>query len=489
MSGRVTKLEADVCVIGAGVAGAIVALECVNAGRNVVMLEAGRQAKGRGTLLRLSEKVIRDYRIPRMSLWHRKARYLKADYESVGNREYRLAGVALVARGGSTLGWSGDAYRLRPEDFRLRSQTGQGLDWPLSYEELEPYYALGEQTLRVAGDHTDEGHPPRSAPFPETARSFPARDRPFLDFLAKQGWPTMHHNISLAPDGGAFTADELLDRLEESPYFRVLTRCVASRILCSSKQRASAVECRDVSHGTYLTVGAETVVVCTGGIETPNLLRQSTNEWWPNGLGNHSGHLGRHLISHTGIALGGRPRGFRLINGPIGPTVSTRQFDTQREQISGKYILLWRPAPTGLLFVNAMLEQFPEEHNNVTLGSGKTRFGTPSMVINYNYDERQEGRKLAVENQLESFAIQMGLNVSIRRHYVHAHPMCTSRMSEHDRDGVVDSHLRIHTMDNLHVCSSASFATGGAANPTLTIAALAHRLGAELCRKPKQLPP
>lgn len=479
----VRQIDADVCIIGSGVAGAIIASECVNAGRDVVMLEAGSRASGRARLLRIGEKVIRDYRIPRMRIWHRRARYLKTDYETIGNRTYSLSGVALVARGGSTLGWSGDAYRLRPEDFKLASVTGQGLDWPLSYDELEPYYVRGEQALRVAGDHTDEGHPPRSTPFPQPARPFHERDRPFVDLLSDHDWPLMHHNISLAPDGGAFTADELIDRLEKAPRFRLITGSVVDRILCSSKWRASGVQSRNVAADTTQTVAADTIVVCAGGIETPNLLRQSANQWWPEGLGNHSGHLGRHLISHTGIALGGRPRGYRPLNGPIGPTAATRRFDTERDQRSGKYILLWRPAPSGLLFVNAMLEQSPEDGNTVSPGAGKTRFGTPRPVIDYNDGEIQAKRTRAVEAQLESFATQMQLGVAFRRNYVHAHPMCTARMTEDDRDGVIGPDLRVHNMENVYVCGSASFTSGGAANPTLTIAALAYRLGAHLAAK------
>lgn len=474
------QIETDVCVIGSGVAGAVVAGECVSAGRHVVMLEAGDVVDGRSRLLRLGENLIRDYRIPRMQIWHRNARYLSTDFESVGNRTYALSNVAVVARGGSTLGWSGDAYRLRPEDFRLASNTGQGLDWPLGYDEIEALYVRGEQTLRVAGDHRDDGHPPRSAPFPQPARPFHRRDRPFIDLMGRGGWPVMHHNISLARDGGAFTADELTDRLDGDHRFRLLTRCVVDRILCSSRTRAGGVRCRDLATGTSLTITADTIVVCGGGIETPNLLLRSANEWWPAGLGNHSGHLGRHLISHTGIALGGRPGGYRLTNGPIGPTAATRRFDGQHEQKSGKYIVLWRPAPSGLLFVNAMVEQYPEEGNTVSIGVGKTRFGTPRPVINYSEGEVQRERKRSVRAQLESFAEKMSLEVKTRRNYVHAHPMCTARMTTDDRDGVIDRNMRVHTMENVYVCGSAGFTSGGAANPTLTIAALAHRLGAHL---------
>jgi choline dehydrogenase-like flavoprotein len=475
--------ETDICVIGSGVAGAIIAQECVEAGRKVLMLEAGKRVKGSALILRLIERMIRDYRIPRMRLWYRGARYRKIDYRTVGNPGYDLRGAAVNARGGSTLGWIGTAYRLKPEDFRMDSSIGRGLDWPISYEELEPYYKMSEKTLRVAGNHLDKGHPPRSTPFPIPARPFHTRDKPFLDLLSFHGWPSMHHNISLAPDGSAFTVDLLLDKLEKRSNFRLLTRNVATRILCSSKKKATAVECRNVNRNELFTIEAESVVVCAGGIETPNLLRRSANEWWPDGLGNHSGHLGRHLISHSGIGIGGRPQGLRLINGPIGSTAVTRYFDSEKEQALGKYMLLWYPMPTGYLFFNVTMEQFPSENNTVSLGSTRTRFGTPLPIINFNHNKQLKEREIGVLEHLKTLGKHIGLRISYQRHYVNAHPMCASRMSTNPCDGVTDRELLIHFMDNVYVCSSASFTTGGAANPTLTIAALAHRLGRYLSKR------
>ena len=290
----------------------------------------------------------------------------------------------------------------------------------------------------------------------------------------------MHHNISLAPDGGAFTGDLLIDQLENRLNFRLLTRNVATRILCRSRQRATAVEGMDTKRDEPFTVHAQTVVVCAGGVETPNLLRQSANRWWPDGLGNHSGHLGRHLISHAGIGVGGRPRGFRRSYGPITPTAITRYFDSEVEQRSGKYILLHYPQPSGLIFLNTTMEQFPSQHNTVSPGPTRTRFGTRSPIINFNYTEQLRKREREVLEYLETIARQIGLKISHRRTYVNAHPMCTTRMSKDPRDGVIDPKMRIHTLDNVYACGSASFTTAGAINPTLTIAALAHRLGDHL---------
>jgi len=472
------RLETDVCIVGAGVAGAIVARACVDAGRSVIMVEAGRRVNARSRTVRLLESVVRDYRMARMKSF-RFARHRAADFESVGNREYDLSGKCLMIRGGSTLGWGGDSYRLRPEDFRLRTAVGQGLDWPFSYEDFEPYYERAETTLRVRGDHTDAGHPPRRTPFPVASEAFPKRDRPFLDLLEDRGWPAMHHPLALAPDGGAFTADGLLDDLEARPEFELITGRVAMRILASSQSRAGGVEITDTEGGETATVHAETIVVCGGGIETPNLLQRSDDPW-TGGLGNLSGHLGRHLVSHTGLAFGGRPRGLRWLDGPIPPTASTRHFDSEAEQAEGKFLLLWRPAPSGLLFLNTNLEQFPNESSSVGMGTTRNRFGLPRPVVRLDHGPHDQSREQANAEFLEQLAAEIGLEIAIRRHFVLAHPMGATRMSADPADGVVDPQLRVHGVDNVFVCGSATFPTGAAANPTLTIAALAHRLGDHL---------
>jgi choline dehydrogenase-like flavoprotein len=471
--------QTDVCVIGSGVAGGIVAKELADAGRDVLIIDVGRRVKGRAMALQLMEKAIRDFRIPR-KYWHRRSTYQASDYQSIGNHGYPLKGLAVNARGGSILGWIGTAYRLRDEDFQLKSSVGRGLDWPIAYDELEPHFVSAENTLRVAGDHLDEGHPPRSAPFPLPARPYHRRDQAFLDLLADHGWPPLHHNISLAPDGGAFTMDRLLDDLESRSNVTVFTRVAALRILCSSRSRVSAVECTKLAGGEPLRVEAGTVVIAAGAIETPTLLERSANQWWPTGLGDHSGHLGRHLISHTGIVVGGRLRGWRLVDGPIGSTVATRHFDSPAEQGKGKYLLLWYPSASGFLSLKATMEQFPNATNAVSSGGALNRFGTPAPIIDYNYDDETRSRQDAVLEKLRSLAVQVGMDITHERRYVNAHPMCTARMSTDPQDGVIDSELRVHGIENLYVCGSAGFTTGGAANPTLTIAALAHRLGRHL---------
>jgi len=473
------EIETEVCIVGSGVAGAIVAQQCVDAGLHVVMIEAGRRSNGRAIGLRALEQVFRDYRIPRMRLWHRNALYARTDNLA---DDYPLRGRALIVRGGTTLGWTGDAYRMPPEDFELHSRTGLGVDWPIGYDELEPHYCAVEKTLRIAGDQSDPGHPPRSQAFPIEPKPFHARDAAFLTEFERQDIGAMHHNVAHAKDGSIFTGDELIDDLEELSNFKLLVSTVALRIECAAPTVAGSVQCIDTDSGDAVRIHAQSVVICAGGIESPNLLLKSQNEWWPDGLGNHSGHLGCHLTTHGGVAIGGRPRGLRYFDGPFAATAASRQFDSVQEQQRGKFLLIWRPAPTGFAFLNAIFEHFSDAANTVRPSSDLTRFGMPKANITFEIGDQFVERQRAIAVLLEQMAERMGITVTKRRNYILAHHMCTARMSLDPAQGVVDGDLKVHTMRNLYVCGGASFASVGGANPTVTVAALAHRLGQRLAK-------
>ena len=466
--------SADVCVIGSGLAGAIVARECIDSGRDVVMIEAGPLWRRR-IHTRLIERYLRSNHL-RMRLWLRGSRYDRALHQSVGEPRYPISNLALIVRGGASLAWSGFAYRMQPEDFALRQLTGQGEDWPISYANLERHYRRAEQTLRVQGDHTDPGHPPRSGPFPIAPRPYEPRDDvPFTQLVGRES--VMHHNWAVSADGLPLAADEILDGLERR-RLKLLSSCVAHRLVLDGARRCVAVEARTVGdRSVHLEAGA--VVVCGGGLESPKLLAASRTSVHPAGLGNQGGQLGHNLVSHTGINIGG-PLPSGLVEGPPVPTAASRRWDSVAEQRDGKFLVLWRPRRGSGMVLNGVLEQHPQHANRVELAKGVDHFGLPRTVLHYSHDSAHVRRIAEVADLLRTMMRRQGLHVTIDDTYIHAHPMCTTRMSDDPEKGVVDRDLRVHGTENVFVCGSSSFTTGAAAHPTLTVAALAHRLGALL---------
>src|SRR5882724_8751148 len=179
-------MDADVCIVGAGAAGGVLALELARRGVRVVVLESGPRhdfAK-RWEYVRQYVRHQNPWRTP---LW-------ELDRQTVGGPvPYHLEWKRARGVGGSTLHWEGYALRLHASDFRLRSLHGIGEDWPLSYHELEPYYGLAEKALGVAGASDEPWASPRSTPFPLPPFALTHRDALFS--RACQGLGSELHHL------------------------------------------------------------------------------------------------------------------------------------------------------------------------------------------------------------------------------------------------------------------------------------------------------
>jgi choline dehydrogenase-like flavoprotein len=515
------KLRAEVCILGSGVAGGVVAQELLEAGiADVLMVEAG------------SPVVMQDTRT-----WYdvfaaeanpfATHTYEDADYDNAGRTPIRLKGRHLRARGGSTLAWSGLSYRLKPEDFRLRSNTGRGLDWPIDYAELEPYYTMAESTLQVAGDASDPGHPPRSEPFPLPALPAQEIEGVFIQAMNELGFATQHACIArnsrsingmseciktgtceYCPVGARFSGDQLIARLAERPGFRLLTDTLAVKLRFSSRELASSAELVTRATGELHSVEAGSFVICAGGVESPKLLLASADDFWPRGVGNHSGHLGRFLTDHVFQKCSGRASQANLrhvANQLWFGTTASRHFDDVATQASGKFLLtpeyqffplrermlagkrkeeivrdLEQPTVHAVQF---QLEQHASEANFLELGDKRDSIGLPRTLIHHTLTPQAEDAAQRARATCESVLRRMGCSdLSWNQTRLSSHVSGTCRMSRSPDSGVVDENLKVHDAQNLHVCSSAVFPSVGAANPTVTIVALAHRLGRHLGR-------
>jgi choline dehydrogenase-like flavoprotein len=506
-------------VVGSGVAGGIVASELLAGGDEVVMLESGPAVP------------MRDRRVWYDVLMGARDPYAagRLPDEVLANPEAGdyLRGKLLRLRGGSTLHWDGWAFRFREEDFRLRSLTGRGADWPITYEDLEPFYARAEHTLRVAGDHRDPGHPRREGPFPLPAFPYQQCDERFLDGLAALGAHAQHTCLSrntqpidgharcetigtclYCPIGGRFTADLLLDELERSPLFRLETQARAVRIALAGGRLVGVQRARG---DTTELLAADGVVVCAGALFSAELLLRSTDALHPGGLGNRSGHLGRYLMNHTGLlgiaAQASNPR--RETNEAYTfQTAMSRAFDDPAHQAGGKFQLQQDlryasdldgrlgPLARGVLDGRSageiarelegpvfrallpMTEELPLPESRVSLQDGKLR-------VEHRRDPRVldalERARVVCDELFDAMGCQ---RIQWMDPSPYAHLMGTLRMSAHPDDGVVDPDLQVHDVPGVYVCSSGVYPSTAAVQPTLTLAALAHRLGAHLRSSP-----
>src|SRR5438093_13636568 len=188
-------MDADVCIVGAGAAGSVLALELGRRGVRVVVLESGPRhdfAK-RWEYVRRYVRHQNPWRTP---LW-------ELDRQTVGGPvPYHLEWKRARGVGGSTLHWEGYALRLHTSDFRLRSLYGIADDWPISYQALEPYYGAAERALGVAGEPDEPWASSRSAPFPLPAFPFSHSDGLFA--RACRGLGVAIHHLPQARNSIAY---------------------------------------------------------------------------------------------------------------------------------------------------------------------------------------------------------------------------------------------------------------------------------------------
>ena len=510
--------ETRYLIVGSGVAGGLVAEQLLARGSgSVTMLEAGPPIKMR------DRRTWLDYvmagRLPYDHLSD-----TASDYDVSGNQPWRIEGGRLIVRGGSTLHWGGWCPRMKPEDFHLATNTGKGgLDWPFTYKDLEPYYLQAEHYLQVAGD-SDQQNPPRSGKYLFRAPPYTMVDGEMIDALHKMKVSYEHMPVArngrpvndlpncmttgtcyYCPIGGRFTGDQPLDRLSVQKRFTLKTGAAVTQLLADGK-RITGVTYLDLETGKSHKIEADKVILCAGALETPKLMLVSKSSQWPEGVGNTHDLVGRYLIANPYFYA----RGAKDINRSYlqeetyFPTLCSRHWDGPEDQAKGKFILNRGESPDlkpavlmsqgktrkeldamkigpYVFEIQGALQTFSYKQNRITPGKGTTRFGLSRTQIDMPVDVLDTEHKATVHGRMSKVLETMGyrllegevgLGVYPQRG---DHAMSTCRMGKTPEQGVVDPDLKVFGTDNLYILSNAVFPSGAAANPTLTLAALAFR--------------
>jgi choline dehydrogenase-like flavoprotein len=504
----------DLLVVGAGPAGSLVAREAAAAGLDVTVLDAGPRFDGDRR-----ERMEAHLRPDEGPPWPRDP---ERDAYTTGGRPYPLARSRVKGVGGSTLAWQGMAPRLRERDFELATRHGVGVDWPLSYADLRPWYARAERAFGVAGAPGPSG-PPREEPYPMPAFPPSASDavlaagaesvgvatRPAPNARnseAREGTPACVGYGTCrpaCPSGAKYTAERTVAAAEAAGA-TVVSEAPVRRLLHDG-DRVTGV--RYTTPDGEAVREARGVVLAAGGVENPRLLLLSRSADHPDGLANSSGAVGRYFADHLFAGVGGRvDRETRQHHVGFHTTESDHLYDGTDPVVGVKLEFLNDAGPTpvgvalsdgswgdeladrvreaygGHLAVGALVEQLPDPDNRVTLDPERTDdHGDPVPRVEWSVDERtRRGIERANEVQraiLAAVDAEVTWTVDAANTGPAAHQMCTTRMGRDPTTSVVDPDCRAHDVENLWVAGSSVFPTGGAMNPTLTIAALALRLG------------
>lgn len=523
----------DFIIIGSGVAATTLVQRLLDddPSASVLILEAGTRVKTKD--YGLWENFLLTGALPydRCKDLAYPARDTPGENENAGTTDVQLAGARLFAYGGSTLHWGGWSFRLKPEDFRLKSNTGQGLDWPFDYDVLEPFYCRAEKALAVSGDSNDTLLK-RSAPYPFECFPMTLEDKLYADALDKLKISYAHLPIArrgvsdevsrhapcqttgtckYCPFGARYAAGNYLDdyrQWNDRPNLEVRLGAPVLEVRMAAKNRAAGLTYLDIASGKTVFEEAAHVIIAAGTIESANLLQRSLSPFWPQGVGNDHDLVGRYFITHPYFTLTAvlPSNPDRLQPEMDFPTLVSRHFDTAAEQSPGKYMFIAPPKTVDItlaklmqsgldraaidarlkgpnnITIQGMIEVFGKHDNKVTPMRTVNKFGLPMTSVRYVQDQGFDARMNTITQQIHAIFSAMGATPDGSRSvsWRADHAACTCRMGQDPDESVVDPELRVHGVDNLYVLSNAVFPNIGSINPTLTLTALALRLGDHL---------
>jgi choline dehydrogenase-like flavoprotein len=485
--------ERRVVVIGTGPAGSCAALFLANAGIDVTVLEAGLERAARGVTVRIGGVTVAR---TKRELHPRPALTMTGGKGAVFED---------LAPGGLSNHWSCAVPRYSPEDFADAERSGLQYRWPVTYQELAPWYEAVEPHLSIAGGKVD---------WPQLPAGVVRHER----FLG-HGWERMvdlarRVGRTLAPmpyayggantvtfSGNAFNAyTRLLAPQVRRGRVKLVCGARVTRLeLARGERRVTGAVYRDAVTGREERVPCGAVVIAAGAMNTPLLLLQSTSTEFPDGLGNDHGVVGRYLHDH--------PAGKVVLDldEPIGvhPASYLTRLELARSeplyaaacmQWSGVHYLassVLRAHPMRLehtgFSVFGTMPPAPENHVAVDRTAAPALDGSLPLIVNIRYPDDAEKPLIHAREQLLEVLAAAGRPARVRvwkfEHIGNSnHYAGTCRMHESPRYGVVDGWSRLHDVPNVVVADCSVFTTGPEKNPVLTAMALAARASDRLAR-------
>lgn len=539
MSGRKysPSEEVDFVIIGSGAAGGVLAKELSVAGFSVVILEQGPYRTA-GDFTHDEWDVFFQNEMTGHPSWND-----PQTFRASGEEDAVLATnipPALYARtvGGSSVHFSANYWRFRPVDFKEHSLLGPipgtgFADWPVSYEELEPYYTKVDWQIGVSGAQ-GPSDPPRSRPYPmpplpikssgvlleKGARALGLNPQPApLAVLSKPfngRAPCMHCGFCMAfgCEAGAksSTLVSMIPLAEATGNCEIRPLSTVTRISTGKNGRVEKVVYLN-ANGTELAQKAKAVIVAANGAETPRLLLMSESDAHPHGLANGSGLVGKYLMSNAHsetAAWFGEPlndyksvqvsrivhdfydsdpnRGFYGGGGIdarplLDATPIMHALTGVPPDIPGwgaEYKAFLEYSFTRKMSLLGSATSLPVESNNISLDPEvKDDKGRPAIRVTY----RDHDDDLAIASFLQDRSSEILEAAGAERIWKHevvpttllAHLLGTCRMGDDPETSVVDRYHRSHEVPNLFVCDGSNFVTSGRGQPTMTIQALAFR--------------
>ncbi|MEO5764453.1 MAG: GMC family oxidoreductase [Casimicrobiaceae bacterium] len=528
-------LAADVVIVGSGIAGALTAFTLARSGVKVLILEAGPRVDRQKAVANFRASATKSPNSP----YPPHPKVPQPDSDAIGDY-YVQAGPeifnTLQARvvGGTTWHWDGLALRYHPNDFVLKSKYGVGVDWPLSYTDIEPWYVEAENAIGVAGPADEDWDAPRSQGYPmpmvaptyldqvvaAACKTIGLTMAPFpqaRNTIGRDGRPPCCGNASCVPicpigakyDGGVHVAKA------EAAGARVEPLAIANRIVVGPDGRISSIRFLRPDGSEHEARG-KVFVIAAHTVETAKLLLMSRDPRHPSGVANSSDQVGRNLLTQLDAGMIG------LTQEPIypyrGPAGTSGIKDLRDGPFRGQFGASgtspsnegwWRAvgplkvaqelAAKGMhgvalgkavsdhasreLAMGPSVEVLPDPDNRVTLAlDQRDPLGLPRPRIAFRFGAyEKEGMKVGMDHVQAIMKALGATSTSTQGPVTDGAVMGgTCRMGSDPKTSVVDRNLRTHDHPNLYLVGSAAFPSITSSPPTLTIAAFALRAGTQI---------
>jgi choline dehydrogenase-like flavoprotein len=512
----------DAIVVGSGAVGGWAAKELTEGGLSVLLLEAGPSVELRAALPEPTamRQIAATGAAPpagpearaRQPIQSRHWAYnavttplfvddLDNPYTTPSDRPFDWFRSRVI--GGRTLLWGGMTPRMSSLELKTASREGYGADWPLTYEELAPFYARVEAFHHVHGAEDQLPQMPDGVfqpPMPLTGgeqRLKAAVERRWSErrVVPLRGIPAgipcwLEHAVRAPEVWPAFTSQgSTLAAATQTGRLTVRPHSVVSHVeIDRDSGRARSVAYLDALTKQPGEARARVIVLAASTIESTRILLNSKSASHSAGLGNSSGLLGRYLMDHPPLWINGPATplpGEKIdprFGGPYGVCIPRfRNLTPGQADFVGGYGV-WGTVHRGPIGFNFTLqcEMLPREENRVTLDEERRdAWGLPAARIDCTYSDNERNMARDGAQAMREMLGEVGLvpasEVQLAPPGSMIHEMGTARMGSDRRTSVLNSHNQCWDAPNVFVTDGACFPTGGWQNPTLTMCAITAR--------------
>jgi choline dehydrogenase-like flavoprotein len=537
----------DAIVVGSGISGGWAAKELCEKGLKVLMLERGAPMQHpnyptatldpwdfphRGRLTP-EERDKCWIQTRHYSIREDNKHFYINDLENPYTEAKRFDWIRGDVVGGRSLLWARQCYRWSDLDFEANSRDGHGIDWPIRYKDVEPWYAYVEKFIGVSGQKEGIPHLPDSEFQPPMEMNCVERD--FKARMADK-FPDRHVTIGRSanltapikgrgicqsrnlchrgcPYGAYFSTNaSTLPAAFATGNLTLRPHSLVNEVFFDEKsQRATGVEIIDAQTSEVIRFQAKLIFLNASTVATAFLLLNSKSSRFPNGLGNDSDQVGRNLMDHhkqVGASamvegfedeyyFGRRPNGLYL---PRFRNLSDKRRDyvrgfgyqggASRGGWNGHVLTdslgaelkeaVQTPGPWSIN-MGAFGECLPYEDNRVTLNTDKKdKWGRNTVTIDAEFKENEKAMQLDMESAMGEMLETVGYkNVRTYRNMSFLgnanHEMGTARMGKDPKTSVLNSFNQMHAVKNVFITDGSAMVSSACVNPSLTYMALTAR--------------